>query len=237
MMDNKSYYNEFSKRYDDPRDRGYHWMLDTLESNILKPLVVGREVLEVGCGTGLVMDRLQYRCRRLQGLDISPGMAAKARERGHEVTVGGADALPFADESFDVVYSFKVLAHVEPIRAALREVARVLRPGGLFVGDFYNPMSLRGLIKKVKPATRIAESTDDHQVYTRFDTAAEVEGHLPQELSLTRFQGVRVLTPWAGVFKVPGVSQVLPRLEEWAGKAPGLWRLGGFLVAIAEKRG
>ena len=237
MLDNKTYYDQFSQRYDNPRDRGYHWMLDTLESDILKPLVVGKEVLELGCGTGLVMDRLKYRCRRLQGLDISPGMAGKAVSRGHEVVVGSAGALPFEDETFDVVYSFKVLAHIMGIREVLAEVSRVLRPNGVFVGDFYNPLSFRGLIKRLKPATSISDQAKDDQVYTRFDTVQSVRSYLPESMSVRGFKGVRVLTPWAGVFKVPGVSRVLPKMEEVAGRLPGLWRFGGFLVVIAEKSG
>ncbi len=236
MLDNKTYYDRFSRRYDDPRDRGYHWMLDTLQANIVKPFAVGKDVLEVGCGTGLVMDRLLYRCRSLQGLDISTGMAEKARERGHNVTVGSAVALPFEDGTFDLVYSFKVLAHIMGIRDVLAEVERVLRPGGVFVGDFYNPYSFRGVIKAVKPASGIAEGVDDQQVFTRFDTVGDVKRYLAEGLSLREFRGVRVLTPWAGVFRIPGVSRVLPRLEDRVAKMPLLWRFGGFLVAIAEKR-
>lgn len=236
LFDNREYYDQFSRRYDTPRGSGYHWMLDTLQSEIVAPLADGKDVLEVGCGTGLLMERLKGRCRSLAGLDISPGMAERARKRGHRVTVGSADSLPFEDQSFDAVYSFKVLAHVEPIEKALSEIARVLRPGGWFVGDFYNPWSMRGLIKTLKPPTAIADGAHDEHVFTRFDSPRQVVAHLPDALRLVRFRGVRVLTPFAAVFRVPGVEQLLTRLERAAGRSP-LWRLSGFVVAVCRKRG
>jgi ubiquinone/menaquinone biosynthesis C-methylase UbiE len=236
LFHNRDYYDQFSQRYDTPRSRGYHWMIDTLQTEVVQPLAEGRDVLEVGCGTGLLMERLRGRCVSLTGLDISPGMAARARKRGHHVTVGSADSLPFEDESFDLVYSFKVLAHIEPIEKALAEISRVLRPGGHFVGDFYNPWSIRGLIKALKPPTAIADGAHDEHVFTRFDSPRQVVSHLPPDLPLVRFRGVRVVTPFAGVFALPGAETVWTRIERMAGRSP-LWRFGGFLVAVCRKRG
>ena len=234
LLHNKDYYNRFSKRYDAPRDHGYHWMIDTLQAEILKPLANGADVLEVGCGTGLLMDRISPDCRNLDGLDISPGMALRARTRGHRVTVGSAERLPFEDDTFDLVYSFKVLAHIKSIRRALLEMTRVLKPGGHLVGDFYNPWSIRGLIKKLKPPTSIADTATDEHVFTRYDAPSRVLSYLPPELVHLRFHGVRVLTPFAGILRLPGVGPLLVRAEKAAGASP-LWRFGGFLVAVAQK--
>ena len=55
-------------------------------------------VLEVGCGTGLVLSRLKETARSARGLDVSPGMVRRARSRGLDVVLGSATALPFADE-------------------------------------------------------------------------------------------------------------------------------------------
>jgi ubiquinone/menaquinone biosynthesis C-methylase UbiE len=235
LLHNKEYYDRFSKRYDGPRDHGYHWMIDTLQAELMRPLAHGADVLEVGCGTGLLMDRIADVCNSLQGVDISSGMAARARKRGHRVMVGGADRLPFADNSFDLVYSFKVLAHIESIRQALAEMTRVLRPGGRFLGDFYNPRSLRGLIKKLKPPTAVAKTATDEHVFTRYDTPAAVLGYYPENLEHRRFYGVRVLTPFAGVLKLPGISSFWTQAENRAGRSC-LWRFGGFLVTVAQKR-
>ena len=59
---NRAYYDEFSKQYEahrgDNAPRGYHNLLDSLESEYVRRFGEGREVLEVGCGTGLVLERI-----------------------------------------------------------------------------------------------------------------------------------------------------------------------------------
>ncbi len=95
----------------------------------------GERVLIVGCGTGLDFDFMP-RGVEITGLDLAPGMLARARTRaarlGHAATLleGDARALPFPDASFDVAVLHLILAVApEPERIA-RETARVLRPGG-----------------------------------------------------------------------------------------------------------
>jgi SAM-dependent methyltransferase len=103
-------------------------LLDYLE------LQDGSRVLDCGCGMGfqlLAMSRL----RRLElvGLDPDPERLAYAAAEGvpAELVQGDAQQLPFADASFDAVLMTEVLEHVPDDRRALREVLRVLRPGGV----------------------------------------------------------------------------------------------------------
>ena len=236
-LDNRRYYDIFSERYDSRRMQGYHWMIDTLQSEVLLPLARDKDVLELGCGTGLLMDRLDGRCRSLVGMDLSSGMLRKAAQRGHRVVQASVEHLPFSDEQFDLVYSFKVLAHVRPIREALKEAARVLRPGGYLVADFYNPLSLRGLAKRFLPAGRVGTGTKEADVYTRFDDPKQIVSLLPEDLEPVTFKGVRVLTPWARLLDIPGATPLATRVERIAGSLPLLWRLGGFLVTVTRKRG
>ncbi len=130
----RAYYDEFAHRYEDRRDgrdpSGYHDMLDDLELGFLRRFAEGRDVLEVGCGTGLLLRRMAKFARSAKGVDLSPGMLERARARGLDVTEASATSLPFADASFDVACSFKVLAHVRDVQRALAEMARVVRPGG-----------------------------------------------------------------------------------------------------------
>ena len=101
---------------------------------------VGGKVLEVGVGTGISLPGYTRRCR-VTGIDISDGMLEKARERvrklglGHveAIAVGDAEALDFADESFDVVVAQYVVSAVPNPEKALGEFARVCRPGGEIV--------------------------------------------------------------------------------------------------------
>ncbi len=101
------------------------------------PLVVapGERVVDVGCGTGALLEHLAGAGRTLWGLDVSEQMLAEARRRPalREVGLerGAADATwPLPDGSVDVVFCLAVLEFVERLDAALDEAARVLRPGG-----------------------------------------------------------------------------------------------------------
>ena len=126
----RSYYDDFASSYERGRDRGYHRMVDEIEASIVLPYAANQRVLEVGCGTGLVLSRVAPVAKSATGVDLSPRMLDAARARGLDVREGSATDLPFPNESFDVVCSFKVLAHVPDLRRALSEVSRVLAPGG-----------------------------------------------------------------------------------------------------------
>ncbi|MEV4348839.1 class I SAM-dependent methyltransferase [Actinoplanes sp. NPDC049596] len=96
-------------------------------------LAIGGDVLEVGAGTGELWRHLDPRRAglRLTLVDFSAAMCERLREvPGAEVRQGDAADLPFADGSFDVVIANHMLYHVDEPDAALREFARVLRPGG-----------------------------------------------------------------------------------------------------------
>lgn len=231
----REYYDDFSGWYERERHHGYHAMLDRLELDVLKPLAAGGEVLEVGAGTGLIMKGLTGTARRVVGLDISRGMLKTASERGFDVVQGSATDLPFESGRFDLVYSFKVLAHVPNIKKALEEMARILKPGGHMVAEFYNAHSLRHAAKLLGGPGKISDERTEAEVFTRWDTPDEIMSYLPPEVTFVGWRGVRVLTPAALVFKLPGVDAVLPRLESLALDSP-LARFGGFLIAVCRKK-
>jgi SAM-dependent methyltransferase len=89
-------------------------------------------VLDVGCGYGRFLAALRERGHRgtLLGLDASAGMVAAAARTGAEVVVGDATRLPYPDASVDVAVAMHMLYHVPDVPAAVRELRRVLRPGG-----------------------------------------------------------------------------------------------------------
>ena len=90
-------------------------------------------VLDVATGTGLVAERLLAAGHPVTGLDQSPGMLAVARQRlaGRvELVEASAEALPFADASYDHLTFTYLLRYVDDVGAVLRELARVVRPGG-----------------------------------------------------------------------------------------------------------
>lgn len=234
----RAYYDEFSAHYEDRRDGhdpgGYHDLVDELELGFLRRFAEGRDVLEVGCGTGLLLRRMASFARRARGVDLSPGMLAKARSRGLDVLEGSATRLPFPDRSFDVACAFKVLPHVRDIEVALAEMTRVVRPGGVIVAEFYNPVSLRGLVKRLLPAGAISASTHEDAVYTRFDSPWTVERLLPPGVRLKDTRGVRIVTPAAIAMRVPVLGAALQQAERALCDSP-LRHLGGFWIAALEK--
>jgi aminoglycoside 6-adenylyltransferase len=106
----------------------------------------GRRTLEVGCGDGRVARDLAARGHRVTGVDIAPAMVRLAAEADPvgEYRVADAAALPFADESFDVVVAYNSLMDVDDLEGAVREAARVLVPGGCLAACITHPFQDAG---------------------------------------------------------------------------------------------
>jgi SAM-dependent methyltransferase len=99
--------------------------------------------LDLGCGEGRVGAELERRGYRVLGVEQSPTLAARARER-HEVVEADAARLPFEDASFPLVVSFNLLMDMDDAAGAMREVARVLEPGGRFCAAIVHPFHSAG---------------------------------------------------------------------------------------------
>jgi ubiquinone/menaquinone biosynthesis C-methylase UbiE len=102
---------------------------------------LGRDVLEIGAGSGSVAQQVLSLSPELAwtAIDIDPRMTRDAATRlgefaGASVKIADATAMPFPDGSFDTVVSCLMLHHIIDWERAVAEVARVLRPGGTFVG-------------------------------------------------------------------------------------------------------
>ena len=234
-LDNRAYYDDFASWYERERHLPYHRMLDDLEVELVERYAAGKAVLEVGCGTGLILHRTAQFARRAAGIDLSGGMLARARLRGLDVMQASATDLPVATASVDVAYSFKVLAHIPDIKTALREMARVVRPGGWVLAEFYNARSLRRLVKALKRPTAVSETTHDEHVFTRYDSAAQIRSYLPPELTWIATRGIRVITPVAKVLELPVLGPVVRWAEHRLADLPGARAAGGFLVACCRR--
>lgn len=159
----------------------------------------GKSVLEIGVGMGA--DHLEWaksRPARLVGIDLTPRAVEHTRTRlglsgfTPDVQVANAERLPFADASFDVVYSWGVLHHTPDTPAAMREVLRVLKPGGVARIMIYNTRSLTGWLLWARYAL-----LRGHPRRTLADVYAE---HLQS--------GTKAYTPAEAIAMLPGCSRV-----------------------------
>lgn len=112
-------------------------------------VLAGKHVLEVGCGRGVGMEiLLSLGAAHVTGFDLDSRMVTRAQERtaiyGDRVRAvkGDAESIDALDSSFDVVVEYGILHHIPDWHRAQREIARVLKPGGIF----YFEDLLRGLI-------------------------------------------------------------------------------------------
>jgi SAM-dependent methyltransferase len=108
----------------------------------------GKKVLEIGTGVGTDARRIVAHGGQYTGVNVDQGStdataaALAAFDLAGSVRKASATALPFKDGSFDVVYSFGVLHHIPDVDAAIREIRRVLRPGGELLVMVYNRTSI-----------------------------------------------------------------------------------------------
>ena len=113
----------------------------------------GEATLEVGCGEGRIARELTDLGHRVTAVDLSPTLLAAARDAGsgrHHVR-GDAEHLPIATGSFDRVVAYNVLMDVADMPAAVGEISRVLRPGGLVTISVVHPLADRGRFASREP--------------------------------------------------------------------------------------
>lgn len=233
--DNQAYYDAFSETYDSRRQSGYHRLIDDQAAELVRRVGEGQHVLEVGCGTGLILERIARFAGRAEGVDISPRMLGKALERGLSAQLADVSSLPFEDESFDVVCSFKVLAHVRDWEVALKEMMRVLRPNGHLIVDVYNRNSLRFMLKRLLGPRKTSKRFDEGAIVTRFWSLEEARARLPREATLCSVSGIRLLTLIPALHRIPGAGWILERLE-WLLMDSPMARYAGFVVLTVQKR-
>jgi len=104
--------------------------------------IMGGAALELGCGRGvgaaIILD--VFGASSVDAFDLDPRMVARARRRldpraDVRLWVGDATAIPCPDARYEAVFDFGILHHVPDWRAALREVRRILKPGGRFYAE------------------------------------------------------------------------------------------------------
>lgn len=151
------------------------WVLEKLAEEGVSQ---GASLLDVGCGGGFLSNALGEKDFTVTGLDISADsllVAARHDRTGRVRYVhGDAYALPFPDHSFRVVTAMDFLEHVEDPARAIREISRVLQPGGLFFYHTFNRNPIAGLVV-IKVVEWLVANTPKHMhLYRMFLKPREV---------------------------------------------------------------
>lgn len=223
----EEYYDEYGSWYETERRRGYYEIINDLEFEKIAESVRDRDVLEIGCGTGLLLERTNGIAKSAKGIDLSEGMLETSRRKGLDVQQASAMELPFPNECFDVTYSFKVFPHIPDVEQALREACRVTkRTGRLFI-EFYNPYSFKAI------SNSLSFRIHGQKVYCRFDDLSKIRAYLPPSWRIKSTRGIRILAPVASCYTVPGVGFVFRWMERKLCDT-SLRRFGGYFVVEIE---
>lgn len=240
------------------REKGaYHWSLfesrpldrvrrfrprlaaryDIAVRTLAKHDCLGEEGLDVGCGDGAGLYSIHLAGGRCIGIDGDETAIALAREQGLsrgvalEVKLGNVFSLPFADHRFGYAISLDVIEHLEQPVAALREMKRVVRPGGLVV--LTTPMEL--VPGQVADRFHVREYTIESlsELLAQVFDKAEVKGYAPRPL-LSMYGAPRARVDKRGIWwslklaSAAGfnpLSRITGKRSEWFGDLVAVCRV------------
>ncbi len=244
--------DEFKLRYERLRSNPFadaftygRAKLDQLLDDVIKELPPGARILDIGCGTGEHLVHLKRLGFRIAGIEPAPFMLAEARRLlpDADLRSGVATELPFEDESFDLCLSVEVLRylHREDIEQSLREMRRVLAPGGKAFVTLVNAYALDGyrVFHRFKEA-RAKLGLAAHPPHCEFYTPRRVERDFVQAGFDKVTSHGRLWAPMRFVYKVhnrlgEAVARRTNVIEDMFTNTEPLKRFAGHLVAVAEK--
>lgn len=151
-----------------------------------------RRTLDVGCGTALITRSLPG--EKVSGVDLNPRNLRKARlyaPSAHFILCDAEEALPFADESFDLVVCTEMLEHLINPERTVREIRRVLSSGGRLVGSVPGRSFIWGLRGLSSSKASFAEEPY-HKHYRR----AEAESLLSEHLRIEKLYSKHLRMNW-----------------------------------------
>lgn len=164
-----AYYDALAPTYDANRfGNSYGRCLDAIERSLLREWLVGPRILDLACGTGRLLDLAS------EGVDLSPEMVRRARERWPDKRIHHAPAwrVPVADGGFDTVFAMHLFMHLRPrtLRLILDECWRLLRPGGILVFDLPNALRRRRAGVSPQHPWHAATTLEDSQLLDHLGT-------------------------------------------------------------------
>lgn len=204
--------------------------------SIRSQLEVAEKFLDVGCGTGIVVNELALKGIEAYGIEVSESSYQIAKTKLGKFAVYDGKKIPYDDNSFDAVGSFNVIEHVEDAIGFLDESLRVLKPGGrliicspnfLSVTTSYHP-HMQGVLRKLKNVLLIFEKLIRYSFgipIRRFDSmvAIQKESFTPDDDAITvtncidfmrwaRLRGRRVIRVEGSITVSDGIKRALSLL-------------------------
>lgn len=190
------------------------------------------KVLDLGCGDGRGRDIILHALPRADytGVDIenSPEVKARVASGAHFKSYDG-EKLPFADETFDLIYSRQVFEHIRHPDRVAAEVFRVLRPGGLFIGSLsglepYHSFSMFNFT----PYGLYRLLQDNGLHLTELRPGAESTSLVIRQLTLRRISGFRLIYP---------LVDIVTWMKGWSVKQANYLKLrfAGHMSFVARK--
>ncbi|MGH3517720.1 MAG: class I SAM-dependent methyltransferase [Haloechinothrix sp.] len=191
----------------------------------------GKKVLEIGLGQGAESEQLIRRGARWSGLDLTQESVDRVRARlavrelpHDEVRQGSAVAIPWPEDTFDLVFSHGVLHHIPDIRSAQAEIRRVLKPGGTLVAMLYARSSLnyQVSIRLVRRAALAAAYPLRHAKPLRASPVLRQHLDNAERTGLRRYLALDTFThrntdgplnPYARVYSLRDVDEEFPDFE------------------------
>jgi len=205
----------------------------------LRELARGADLLEYGCGDTRSGLELAAIARSVQGIDISDvaieasrADAAAAGVANVRYDVANAEAMEFADGSFDLVFGSGIIHHLD-IEKSFSEVRRVLRPSGRAL--FWEPLGHNVIVNGYRALTPGARTPDEHPLLKRdFDTAQRHFGEVS-----TRFYGLTSLAavPFAASPMGDTMIKLTSGLDRALFRIPGMrWQAWYAMIELSQPR-
>lgn len=195
-----TFYPKYKKNWDD----------ELFRIKIQEQITSGMTILDLGAGAGIV-EQMNFRgyVERVCGVDLDPRV--ESNPYLDEGRVSDAGEIPYPDGQFDVVFCDNVLEHLEKPLEVFKEVARVLKPGGVFMFKTPNKWHYMPSIARATPH-------GFHQFVNRIRGRAEVDTFPTRYLTNTKLDVMK----WAGLsgFEVIGIDRVEGRPEYLRMSAP-----------------
>jgi ubiquinone/menaquinone biosynthesis C-methylase UbiE len=240
----REYFEEIDRRIFDPR----HMRLTAVPGGRPFSLYVdfdaiaGKDVLEVGCGSGIAVQLFAEAGANVTAVDLTPWAVETTRARldafGLPGTVleGDGEALPFDDASFDVVFSWGVIHHTTDMQRALSELIRVCRPGGTLILMLYHRHSLffvsyRALARFLPAARRLGLHFEGAREgersgliarhFTRDEVVRMLEAKGLRDVRVTPYGADAELLPLPRRIRIPITERVPQALKDRALRAYG----------------